>query len=112
MNQLAQQCIANGFDIFCSGVVLGGASVLIGQWAIKLLDLWLGNNQKKLDLELGKALAKMRERQAPPQNLFADESLRKALKQCWYEGVAVDNFKVGDPVLYNAATGHTKMRSS
>jgi hypothetical protein len=56
------QCIANHLDIFCMGVVLGAVAIKAAEWSVKFLDLWLGNNQKKLDIELGKALIKMKDK--------------------------------------------------
>lgn len=56
---MIEQCIATKIDIFCWGILVGVICTHGGIWLSKFLELWLGNNQKRLDIALGNDLIKM-----------------------------------------------------
>jgi hypothetical protein len=47
-------------DVFCWGVLLGIVGVKLADYLIKFLELTIGIGQKRMDIELGKALLAMR----------------------------------------------------
>lgn len=59
--EMVKQCIAENIDIFCAGIWFGVIGVLVGQYITKLCDLWIGNNQKKMDIELRKVIVRLQE---------------------------------------------------